>query len=153
MDTDVTANHQYEYKVRAHNAAGPGLHSEPSLPIYARPMKAAPKLDLDAMSRRIRVHAGEFINVKIPFFGSPLPTAEWTKEGKRVHTNRFNCLVKEDELVFNIDSSCRLDSGVYKLTLSNEFGSDTGNMTVTVLDRPEPPVGPVIYQNLDRDTI
>ena len=26
-------------------------------------------------------------------------------------------------------------------------------MTVTVLDRPEPPVGPVIYQNLDRDTI
>ena len=153
MDTDVTANHQYEYKVRAHNAAGPGLHSEPSLPITARPMKAAPKLDLDAMSRRIRVHAGEFINVKIPFFGSPLPTAEWTKEGKRVHTNRFNCLVKEDEVVFTIESSCRLDSGVYKLTLTNQFGSDTGNLTVTVLDRPEPPVGPVIYQNMDRDTI
>ncbi len=153
MDTDVTANHQYEYKVRAHNAAGPGLHSEPSLPITARPMKAAPKLDLDAMSRRIRVHAGELINVKIPFFGSPLPTAEWTKEGKRVHTNRFNCIVKDDEVVFSIDSSCRLDSGIYKLTLTNEFGSDTGNLTVTVLDRPEPPVGPVVYQNIDRDTI
>ena len=87
-DTDVTANHQYEYKVRAHNAAGPGVHSEPSLPISARPMKAAPKLDLDAMSRRVRVHAGELINVKIPFFGSPLPTAEWSKDGKRVATNR-----------------------------------------------------------------
>ena len=56
-------------------------------------------------------------------------------------------------MVFNIDSSCRLDSGVYRLTLTNEYGSDSGNLTVTVLDRPEPPVGPVVYQNVDRDTI
>jgi hypothetical protein len=152
-DNDVTALHQYEYKVRAHNAAGSGLHSEPSIPVMARPMKAAPKLDLDAMSRRVRVHAGELINVKIPFFGSPLPTAEWSKESKRVVTNRFSTRVLEECITFLIDSSCRLDSGVYKLTLTNEYGSDSGNLTVTVLDRPEPPVGPVVYENVDRETV
>ena len=63
-DADVEANHQYEYKVRAHNAVGPGPHSDPSLHITARPMKAAPKLDMDVLNRRVRVRAGERIKVK-----------------------------------------------------------------------------------------
>ena len=84
----LPAGHKYEYKVRAHNAAGPGPHSDPSLPITARPMKAAPKLDLDALNKRVRVHAGERIHVKIPYVGSPMPTATWSKADKRVATNR-----------------------------------------------------------------
>ena len=37
--------------------------------------------------------------------------------------------------------------------MENEFGSDSGTLHVTVVDRPDPPVGPVVYTNLDRDTI
>ena len=34
-DSDVEANHTYEYKVRAHNKVGPGPHSDPSLHILS----------------------------------------------------------------------------------------------------------------------
>ena len=152
-DSDVTENHQYEYKVRAHNAAGPGPHSDPSIPITARPMKSAPKLDLDALNRRVRVRAGENIHVKIPYVGSPMPTASWSKEGKIVHTNRFASHVRPEDIVFDLDDTNRLDSGKYKVVAENEYGSDSGYLTVTVLDRPEPPIGPVMYQNIDRDVI
>lgn len=152
-DTDVEANRQYEYKVRAHNKVGPGPHSDPSIPITAKPMKAPPKLNLDVLNRRVRVRAGERIHVEIPFEGAPTPTVEWTKEGKRVVTNRFNSDVFSDLILFEIDNSNRLDSGKYKVTAQNEFGSDSGYLHVTVVDRPDPPVGPVVYTNIDRDTI
>lgn len=71
--------HQYEYKVRAYNAAGGGPHSDPSLTITARPMKCPPKLNLDVLNQRIRVKAGEEISVLIPFVGAPLPTVSWTR--------------------------------------------------------------------------
>ena len=153
MDSDVTEGHQYEYKVRAHNAAGPGPHSDPSLPITAKPMKAAPKLDIDVLNKRVRVHAGENIHIKVPFIGSPMPTVEWSKEGKRVHTNRFNSSVTAEIITFNLEASNRLDTGKYKIYAENEFGNDTGYLTVTVVDRPEPPIGPVVYENIDRETI
>ena len=147
------AGHKYEYKVRAHNAAGPGPHSDPSLPVTARPMKAAPKLDLDALNKRVRVHAGERIHVKIPYVGSPMPTATWSKADKRVTSNRFESTVRQEEVVFDIDNSNRLDTGKYVVTLENEFGKDSGTLVVTVVDRPEPPVGPVMYQNIDKDVV
>ena len=152
-DSDVTENHQYEYKVRAHNEAGPGPHSDPSIPITARPMKSAPKLDLDALNRRVRVRAGENIHVKIPYVGSPMPTCSWSKEGKIVHTNRFASHVRPEDIVFDLDDCNRLDSGKYKVVAENEHGSDSGYLTVTVLDRPDLPIGPVMYQNIDRDVI
>ena len=152
-DTDVTEGHQYEYKVRAYNKAGAGPHSDPSLTITARPMKAAPKLDLDVLSRRIRVKAGEEVHVLIPFIGSPLPTVDWTKDGKSMHSKRFESTVKPELISFYIENSNRLDTGVYKISVSNEFGSDSGNLYVTVVDRPSPPIGPVVYQNVERDQI
>ena len=152
-DTDVEANHQYEYKVRAHNKVGPGPHSDPSLPITAKPMKAPPKLNLDVLNKRVRVRAGETIHVVIPCVGSPAPKVEWSKEGKSVVTKRFYSEVANEEILFHIDDSNRLDSGKYKIFAENEFGSDSGFLNVTVIDRPEPPVGPVVYTNIDRETI
>ncbi len=152
-DTDVEANHQYEYKVRAHNKVGPGPHSDPSVPITARPMKAAPKLDMDVLNRRVRVRAGERVRVEIPFLGAPAPKADWSRDGKAVVTNRFSSDVTSDFIIFNIENSNRLDSGKYKVTVENEFGSDSGFLNVTVVDRPDPPVGPVVYTNMDRDVI
>ena len=152
-DTDVTEGHQYEYKVRAYNKAGPGPHSDPSLSLTARPMKAAPKLDIDVLSKRIRVKAGEEIHVLIPYVGSPIPNVEVSKDGKSMHSKRFNCEVKSELISFYIENSNRLDTGVYQITASNEYGKDTGNLYVTVVDRPSPPIGPVVYQNVEKDQI
>lgn len=46
-------------------------------------MKEKPKLNLDALiGRKIKVRAGEPINVNIPLSGAPTPTIVWTKDGK-----------------------------------------------------------------------
>jgi len=152
-DGQVEDGHQYEYKVRAYNAAGGGPHSDPSLSITARPMKSPPKLNLDVLNQRIRVKAGEEIHVLIPFVGAPLPNVTWAKEGKSVQSKRFASEVKPELISFYIENSNRLDTGVYQITATNEFGSDSGNLHVTVVDRPGPPIGPVMYQNIERDQI
>lgn len=82
-DDHVTEGHQYEYRVAAINAAGAGKSSETSSVFIAKPMKEKPKLNLDALiGRKIKVRAGEPINVNIPLSGAPTPTIEWTKGGR-----------------------------------------------------------------------
>ena len=152
-DTNVEKDHQYEYKVKAFNAAGGGPYSDPSLSITAKPMKSPPKLNLDVLNQRIRVKAGEEIHVLIPFVGTPLPHVEWSKEGKSVLSKRFQSEVKPEIISFYIENSNRLDTGVYQIKARNEFGEDSGNLHVTVVDRPGPPIGPVLYQNIERDQI
>lgn len=84
-DDHVTEGHQYEYRVSAINAAGAGKPSETSSVFTAKPMKEKPKLHLDALiGRKIKVRAGEPINVNIPLSGAPTPKIEWTKDGKRL---------------------------------------------------------------------
>lgn len=84
-DDHVTENHQYEYRVSAINAAGNGKPSEASHIITAKPMREKPRLYLDALvGRRIKVRAGEPININIPMTGAPTPTIEWTKDHLKV---------------------------------------------------------------------
>jgi hypothetical protein len=48
-------------------------------------MREKPKLYLDALiGRRIKVRAGEPINILIPITGAPTPKIEWTKDLLRV---------------------------------------------------------------------
>ena len=44
-----------------------------------------PKLNLDGiLGRKIRVRAGEPIDIRIPMSGAPQPTVEWTRDGRKV---------------------------------------------------------------------
>lgn len=48
-------------------------------------MREKPKLYLDALiGRKIKVRAGEPININIPMSGAPTPTIEWTKNKLKV---------------------------------------------------------------------
>jgi hypothetical protein len=91
-DEKVSEGHQYEYRVTAVNAAGPGKPSDASNPFTARPMKEPPKLMLDGLlGKRIKVRAGEPINIDIPLSGAPIPEIKWTKEGKSLaKSNRIS---------------------------------------------------------------
>ncbi len=82
-DEKVSEGHQYEYRISAVNAAGTGPASDTSHPIAARPMREPPKLNLDGLlGRRIKVRAGEPINIEIPLSGAPTPAVKWTKDDK-----------------------------------------------------------------------
>jgi len=45
----------------------------------------------------------------------------------------------EDKAALHIPSSVRGDTGKYTVTAKNEFGEDSGDFNVVVVDRPSPP--------------
>ncbi|KPU74929.1 uncharacterized protein Dana_GF19006, isoform G [Drosophila ananassae] len=155
QDDRVSTNHQYQYRVSAINAAGNSKPSEPSSIFHARPLREKPKLYLDGLvGKRLKVRAGEPVNITIPISGAPTPTIEWKKdsqnlaEGKRVSSD-----TNSERSVFRIDDSRRQDSGKYSIIASNDFGIDKADIEIIVVDKPTPPEGPLCYTKTAPDHI
>ncbi|CAH2099215.1 unnamed protein product [Euphydryas editha] len=145
-DDRVQEGHQYEYRVSAVNAAGAGQPSDPSNVIIAKPMKEKPKLWLDSLvGRKIKVRAGEPININIPITGAPTPTITWTKGTIPVAPSyRISAETKADETRLSIEKSTRDDAGKYTITASNAHGKDSADIEVIVVDKPGMPKGPLV---------
>lgn len=154
-DDRVSPNHQYQYRVSAVNAAGNSKPSEPSSTFNARPMREKPRLYLDGLvGRRIKVRAGEPVNVNIPISGAPTPTIEWKRgDVKLPESKNVSYDTNSERTIFRIDDSTRQDSGLYKITATNEFGKDSADIEVVVVDKPTPPEGPLTYTETAPDHI
>ena len=150
----VTEGHQYEYRVTAQNAAGLGKPSDSSHPFAAKPMREAAQLHLDGLSgRRIKVRAGEPINVEIPVSGAPTPTVEWMKENKKMDDYRVVCDTQDGRTKLYVSASKRTDSGKYQVTAINNHGKASAELEVVVVDKPGPPTGPLSYTNVSAESI
>ncbi|XP_047102318.1 twitchin isoform X3 [Schistocerca piceifrons] len=154
-DDSVQEGHQYEYRVSAVNAAGPGKPSDTSQVLNAKSMREKPKLYLDGLiGRKLKVRAGEPINIQIPLSGAPLPTVEWTKNSiKLPESNRITAETASDNTHLRIDSSTRNDSGKYTVTAKNDFGKDSADIEVIVVDKPGCPKGPLQYTSVSQDSV
>ncbi|GBP08926.1 Twitchin [Eumeta japonica] len=154
-DDRVTADHQYQYRVSAVNAAGNGKHSEPSSVFTAKSMREKPRLHLDGLiGRKVKVRAGEPVNINIPISGAPSPTIEWKRGSIKVpENNRFSFSTNPERTIFRIDDTARDDAGVYNITASNEFGKDSADIEIIVVDKPTPPGGPLTYTETTPDHI
>ncbi|XP_013148822.1 PREDICTED: twitchin isoform X2 [Papilio polytes] len=154
-DDRVQEGHQYEYRVSAVNAAGPGQPSEPSNVIIAKPMKEKPKLSLDHLiGRKIKVRAGEPININIPIAGAPTPKITWTKGAiPLVPSHRLSSETSPDETKLSIEKSTRDDAGKYTITATNEYGKDSADIEVIVVDKPGIPKGPLSCTPVTHETM
>lgn len=154
-DDRVTADHQYQYRVSAVNAAGNGKNSEPSSVLTAKSMREKPRLHLDGLiGRKIKVRAGEPLNVDIPISGAPTPTIEWKRGAIKVpENNRYSFTTNSERTVFRIDDTVRDDAAVYTVTATNEFGKDSADIEIIVVDKPTPPEGPLTYTETAPDHI
>lgn len=154
-DDRVTPDHQYEYRVSAVNAAGNGKPSEPSSTFCARPMREKPRLHLDGLlGRKVKVRAGEPVNINIPISGAPTPTVEWKRgDFKLPESNKVSYNTNSERTIFRIDDSTRQDAGKYTVTATNEFGKDSADIEVIVVDKPSPPEGPISYTETAPDHI
>jgi len=76
----VTEGKDYEFRVRAVNAEGPGEPSESSAPLKIKHRFVAPKIELRSM-KPIKVKAGQKMTIKVPVKGRPPPEVVWTKAG------------------------------------------------------------------------
>ncbi|XP_058276821.1 myosin-binding protein C, cardiac-type [Hirundo rustica] len=126
----------------------------------------------------IVVVAGNKLRLDVPVSGDPTPTVIWQKVNKRndlVRNNddsmtpsenssdlntdnkllfesegRVRVEMHEDHCVFIIEGAEKEDEGVYRVILKNPVGEDKADITVKVIDVPDPPEAPTI-SNIGED--
>ncbi|KER21602.1 hypothetical protein T265_15051, partial [Opisthorchis viverrini] len=141
-DDGVREGKEYQYRVIAVNAAGPGDPSPPSENVVAKPSREAPKLSLKelplGLNQEIRLRAGEPLHMPVPITGAPKPTVTWTKDDSPLPSNA-QVDDTEERTCVDIPRTVRGDSGLYKLKLANDYGQDEAIIKVVVMDKPSPP--------------
>ncbi|NXJ14822.1 MYPC3 protein, partial [Odontophorus gujanensis] len=126
----------------------------------------------------IVVVAGNKLRLDVPISGDPTPTVIWqkvNKKGELVRSNedsmtpsenssdlstdskllfesegRVRVEKYEDHCVFIIEGAEKEDEGVYRVIVKNPVGEDKADITVKVIDVPDPPEAPKI-SNIGED--
>lgn len=84
--------------------------------------------------RNITVKEGEPIYLDVKVSGEPPPEVGWYVNGKPLH---LNTVKRVDNIPYNTkfynDNPERKDSGKYKITAQNQYGSDAAEIEITVI--------------------
>ncbi|XP_039989339.1 titin-like [Xiphias gladius] len=100
------------------------------------------------------VKNGEDLKVEIPVVGHPAPKIEWKRNGQAVkETSRLEVSATPSLTVLHIRHAAREHSGKYSITASNCAGKVTGEISVVVLEKPDPPTGPVRIDEVSSDYV
>ncbi|KFP78238.1 Immunoglobulin-like and fibronectin type III domain-containing protein 1, partial [Acanthisitta chloris] len=88
--------------------------------------------------------AGQAVRIKIPFEGRLPVRAAWLKDKMELADDTRIRVDKTDTYtMLSIPSSERKDCGEYKVRLKNDSGVLEINLKLVVLDKPQPPAGPI----------
>lgn len=149
---NLIENHEYEFRVAAVNAAGQGPWSSSSDIIACRAPPSAPKITSDLSIRDMIVIAGEELKITVPYVASPRPKETWTINGDEIiQDNRIKFETNDIASIFTNKSAKRSDSGSYTIKLTNSVGSDSASCRVLVVDKPQPPQGPLDVSDITPD--
>uniref|UniRef100_A0A8C3IE29 Myosin binding protein C3 n=1 Tax=Chrysemys picta bellii TaxID=8478 RepID=A0A8C3IE29_CHRPI len=111
------------------------------------PRQEPPKIHLDFMGQAapdtIVVVAGNKLRLDVPISGDPIPTVIWQKLLSETE-GRVRVEMHEDHCIFIIEGAEKPDEGVYRVTVKNPAGEDKADITVKVIDVPDPPEAPKI---------
>uniref|UniRef100_H0WZB4 Immunoglobulin-like and fibronectin type III domain-containing protein 1 n=1 Tax=Otolemur garnettii TaxID=30611 RepID=H0WZB4_OTOGA len=96
------------------------------------------------------VKAGKPVAVKIPFQSCLPVQATWRKDGAEVEgsgSRGTQIALGDGYTRLCLPSADRKDRGQYSVTLKSEGGSVQAKLTLQVIDKPEPPQGPLEVQD------
>nr|XP_046249157.1 titin-like [Scatophagus argus] len=144
--TGLTGGQSYEFRVTAKNGAGVWSMPSESVTIVAQDVVEGPTASIDAKFKSTTVvQAGETFIIDADYFGKPLPTVTWLKDGKEIDkvTPRMEVKNTLTHTTLTVRDCTRVDGGHFVLSLSNIGGSTSIPVNVKVLDRPGPPDGPL----------
>ncbi|CAG0918476.1 unnamed protein product [Notodromas monacha] len=157
----------YEFRVKAVNKAGPGEPSDASKPIVAKDRfgnsifsqihqtHSLLKPWFITKMESVVIKRGQVVSFDIKYGGEPEPEVIWTKEGESLSSSgdKVNIELYEKNTIIHVRKAVRMDSGKYMLTLKNSSGEVSQSADVVVLDKPSPPEGPLVAEEVRNDHI
>ncbi|KAK1888212.1 Titin [Dissostichus eleginoides] len=100
------------------------------------------------------VKNGQDLKVEIPVVGHPAPKIEWKRDGQAVkETSRLEVTNMSSLTVLHIRHAAREHFGQYSIIANNSAGKCTGEITVVVLEKPDPPTGPLRIDEISSDYV
>ncbi|XP_034047715.1 myosin-binding protein C, cardiac-type isoform X2 [Thalassophryne amazonica] len=137
---DLTTGDKLQFRVRAHNMAGPSAAATLSQAVTIREIMQRPKILLPRNLRQTIIKkVGETVNLLIPFQGKPRPNVAWIKDGKPLDPTVVSVRNSDTDTVFFIRKSEKKHSGTYELHVQIENVEDTVSVTLQIVDLPGPP--------------
>ncbi|KAM7002729.1 immunoglobulin-like and fibronectin type III domain-containing protein 1 [Tautogolabrus adspersus] len=117
-------------------------------------VKNAIKPKLQITLSTFTVKNGGDLKVEIPVVGHPATNIEWKRDGQAVkETSRLEVSNTSSLTLLHIRHATREHSGQYSIIASNSVGKYTGEITVVVLEKPDPPKGPVKIDEIQSDYV
>eukprot|EP00057_Strongylocentrotus_purpuratus_P013444 XP_011667918.1 PREDICTED: myosin light chain kinase, smooth muscle isoform X2 [Strongylocentrotus purpuratus] len=136
-----------EYTCKAVNSCGTKESTAEIIVEAPARIKDAPKT--------LQVMAGHDLSVTCNFVAIPEPdVVVWRKNRKTVQeSDRVKIEETDTSTTLTVTKATHDDSGRYTLQVENDLGSDDTAIYVSVLDKPDPPVGTPIASNISRQSL
>uniref|UniRef100_A0A8C8AVS7 Titin n=1 Tax=Otus sunia TaxID=257818 RepID=A0A8C8AVS7_9STRI len=150
--TNLTQGEEYLFRVMAVNEKGKSDPRALAVPIVAKDLVIEP--DVRPAFHSYSIQVGQDLKVEVPIAGRPKPTVTWVKDGQPLRqTTRVNVSDLTDLTILNIKETSKEDSGTYEITVANVVGQKSASVEIITLDKPDPPVGPVKFDEISAESI
>ncbi|XP_066263902.1 titin-like isoform X2 [Branchiostoma lanceolatum] len=144
---------EYKFRVSAINDGGLGEPAETPF-VVCKEQLAPPVLDLTDIKDTVVVRQGGDFNVTIPFHAAPKPKVTWMR-GYQVLTPIERYFVKNtaDFASLTIKKVEKKDAMKFTLTVENDLGSQSFEITLRVLGKPGKPEGPITFEDVTPESL
>uniref|UniRef100_A0A493U2S8 Titin n=1 Tax=Anas platyrhynchos platyrhynchos TaxID=8840 RepID=A0A493U2S8_ANAPP len=163
--TDLQEGAIYYFRVSGENEYGVGMPCETKegtkitdnifndLKIFS--FSESPEIDMKGFPHNtVYIRAGSNLKVEIPVSGKPLPKVTLSRDGVPIKpTMRFHTETTAESFIINLKESVAADAGRYDITAANSSGTTKSFVNIVVLDRPGPPVGPVVLSDITEESV
>lgn len=151
---DLIEGQKYQFRVKAVNRGGQSKPSPPSDTLLAKDRFAAPKIDRTNLKDQT-IKAGQNLRLDVKISGEPPPTKVWFLNKARLDAQRTDTgiTIELDEYrtKLYIPSIQRSHTGQFTIKADNESGHDDASVTITVLDKPSAPEGPLKISDVHKE--